>query len=348
MLEIDVRAQFGKFDLDAKLDVPKGVTALVGLSGAGKSSLLRLVAGLTRPDQGRVALAENVFSDAGSAVFLPPEKRRIGMVFQRPALVPHMSVVENILLGARGLAMPGDLLQRTGCAMLAGKPIAALSGGERQRVMLARALAGAPQLLLFDEPLSALDSTSKDALLALFAELFPTLGVPVIYVTHAMEEAGRVADRFALMQSGRVVAVGDATRVLSQYAGIGEGGVASILFGKVRNVASDGLADIAVGSQKVELMGSGLAAGDNVGLRLWARDVMLARKAPQEISARNALKGVISNLHNLPDGQVEVRISVEDQEIVAIIMARTVVEMDLAEAQPILAIFKSASIERAS
>ena len=346
MLEIYVRTHFGAFPLEVKWGVPSGVTALVGPSGAGKSSLLRLIAGLDKSLEGRIALDGVTFSDAARGIFVRPEKRGIGMVFQRPALVPHMSVADNIRLGARGAALPDDLMERTGCLGLAGKPVAGLSGGEQQRVMLARALAGGPRLLLLDEPLSALDPASRDNLLALFAELFPTLGVPIIYVTHAMEEAGRVANRFALMRDGRIVALGDAAEVLSHYGPEGHGGVASVLRGQVVDVADDGLATIDIGGQRAEVMGAGLGPGESVGLRLWARDVMLARKIPEEISARNALAGTIALTRDLPDGQVEVRIAVKDQEMLAIVMARTIAEMGLAVGQPIIAIFKSASVEQ--
>ncbi len=345
MLECDVTAQFGMFPIAAQLHVPAGVTALVGPSGAGKSSLLRLIAGLSRPDTGRVALDARPLFDSVRDIAVRPEGRRIGMVFQRPALVPHFSVRGNIHLGARGKPVSGDLLERAGCAPLLDRPLAALSGGEQQRVMLARALAGGPHLLLLDEPLSALDPASKDSLLQLLAEVIPTLGIPVIYVTHAMEEAGRVAARFALMRAGRIAATGTAAEVLSQ-AGAGEGGIAGVLHGRVTDVAGDGLATIDVGGRTVETLGTGLKAGDTVALRVWARDVVLARTAPRAVSARNALKGHIAALQSLPGGQVEVRVAIGESEIPALVMARTVREMDLAEGQAIVAVFKSASVER--
>lgn len=345
MLECDVTAWFGAFPVCAQLTVPAGVTALVGPSGAGKSSLLRLIAGLSRPDTGRITLDGRALFDGARAIMVPPEGRRIGMVFQRPALVPHFSVRGNIQLGARGKPIPRELLERTGCARLLDRPLAALSGGEQQRVMLARALAGGPRLLLLDEPLSALDPQSRDTLLQLLAELSPVLGIPVVYVTHAMEEAGRVATRFALMREGRVAATGTAAEVLSQ-AGAGEGGVGGILRGRVVEVAEDGLATIDVAGRTVETPGAALQAGDPVALRVWARDVVLARAAPTAISARNALEGHIAGLRTLPGGQVEVRVAVGQSAIPALVMARTVQEMGLAEGQAIVAVFKSASVER--
>lgn len=345
VLEINTRARFGGFDIEADVDVPAGVTALVGRSGAGKSSLLRLLAGLHRPDTGRIALGDRVFFDSDTGVYLPPEKRNIGMVFQRPALVPHLSVLDNIRLGHRAAQPTDAVITGTGCDALLERPISALSGGERQRVMLARALVGSPKLLLLDEPLSALDAASKQELLTLFATVFPTLDVPIIYVTHAMDEAARVAARFALVEKGRVVTVGSAAAVLAQYSGNADDGVASVLMGAVSDVASDGLMAISVGAQQVEAIGAGLSVGMPVLMRLWARDVMLARQRPSEISARNALSGEIAALNVLPGGQVEVRVAVNDQSIIAIVMARTVKDMQLAVGQPIFAIFKSASLE---
>lgn len=346
MLETEVTAEFGDFPISAKLDVSPGVTALVGPSGAGKSSLLRLIAGLARPLSGRIALNGNVFFSESDAVFVKPEQRRIGMVFQRSALVPHLNVLGNIKIGSRGAKVEEDLLEKTGCLALLERPIAGLSGGEQQRVMLARALAGTPDLLLLDEPLSALDPEAKGNLLDVFAHLFPTLDIPVIYVTHAMEEAGRIAQRFALMQRGRINSQGDAAKVLSQYGGDIEHGVASLLRGRVREIASDGLATISLGKQRAEVMAGGLELGAEVGLRLWARDVVLARRIPKGISARNSLEGEISGMATLSSGQVEIRVRIEDQEVLAIVMARTVAEMGLEAGQPIVVVFKSASVQK--
>jgi len=346
MLETEVVADFGSFPINVKLDVPSGVTALVGPSGAGKSSLLRLFAGLARPLSGRIVLNNSVFFSDSDTVFVKPEKRRIGMVFQRAALVPHLDVLGNIKIGARGAKVEKDLLEKTGCRALLERPIAGLSGGEQQRVMLARALAGNPDMLLLDEPLSALDPKAKGNLLDVFAHLFPTLDIPVIYVTHAMEEAGRVAQRFALMQHGRIISEGDAAHVLSQYGGDVEHGIASLLRGRVHEIASDGLATISLGEQRAEVMAAGLELGTEIGLRLWARDVVLARNIPEGLSARNSLEGKISGIATLSSGQVEIRVHVEGQEVLAIVMARTVTEMGLEIGQPIVVVFKSASVQK--
>lgn len=345
MLEIDVKASFGAFGVEATAKMPSGVTALIGRSGAGKSSLLRLLAGLHRPISGRICLGERVFFDAEKSIWMPSEKRRIGMVFQRPALVPHLDVLQNIRLGHRDVQTTDKVIVGTGCDALLDRPISALSGGERQRVMLARALVGSPSLLLFDEPLSALDTASKAELLALFATIFPTLDVPIVYVTHAMDEAARVAARFALVEAGRLVTVGSAANVLAQHSGSTDDGVASVLTGTVADIADDGLMTIAVGEQQVEAVGAGLSMGMTVLMRLWARDVVLARQKPTDISARNALSGTIAALNALPGGQVEVQVAVGEQTLTAIVMARTVTDMELATGQSILALFKSALIE---
>lgn len=345
MLEIDVKADFGAFGVGATAKMPSGVTALIGRSGAGKSSLLRLLAGLHRPSSGRICLGEKVFFDAEKGIWMPPEKRRIGMVFQRPALVPHLDVLQNIRLGYRDVQTTDKVIVGTGCDALLDRPISALSGGERQRVMLARALVGSPSLLLFDEPLSALDTASKAELLSLFATIFPTLDVPIVYVTHAMDEAARVAARFALVEAGRLVTVGSAANVLAQHSGSTDDGVASVLTGTVADIADDGLMTIGVGDQQVEAVGAGLSMGMTVLMRLWARDVVLARQKPTDISARNALSGKIAALNALPGGQVEVQVAVGEQTLTAIVMARTVTDMELATGQSILALFKSALIE---
>jgi molybdate transport system ATP-binding protein len=347
MLDVDVSLRRGDFTLEAALSTGKGVLALVGPSGAGKSSLIRLMAGLSRPDAGHVAVDDERWSDSVTRRFVPVHRRRVGMVFQTPRLLPHLDVAGNIRLGARGGPVDETLIERLGCIPLLGRPAAGLSGGEQQRVMLARALHGSPKLLLLDEPLTSLDGRSREILLDLLAELLPGLAVPVIYVTHSGEEAGRLAAHFALMRDGRIISKGDAPSVLRTGAGPHfEAGVSSVVSGVVRSVADDGLADIALGDQIVEVPGRGLTSGAGVRLRLWARDLVLAHRRPEGISARNALSGKVKELDEIADGQVAVSVEVGADVLTSLVMARTVAEMGLTPGRPITVLFKSASVER--
>ncbi len=348
MLELALKSRRGSFEIAASSSIKSGVSALIGPSGAGKSSLLRLIAGLDRPDQGQIVFNGKVWANSDGKKFVPAHKRHIGMVFQTGLLLAHRSVADNIKLGARGGELNKELLERIGCMSLMERPVATLSGGEQQRVMLGRALAGKPQLLLLDEPLSALDPEGRAEVLELLARLFPTLDIPVLYVTHAFEEAARLAQEFVRMVDGHIVAQGSAVKVLAD-GGIaaGETAISSVIAGQVTSLDEGGIASISVGQQVVEMARGDLKKGEPVYLRLWARDLILAHHKPQGISARNALAGHIRQLSPLANGQVLVIVEVEETEISALVMARTVQEMDIKVDQPIFLIFKSASIEKA-
>jgi molybdate transport system ATP-binding protein len=207
------------FELDVELEAPAGDRlAIVGPSGAGKTTLLRLVAGLASPAAGRIALGSETWLDTASAIDLPPEARRCGYVFQDYALFPRMSAWRNV---AYGMAEPRrerrrrahELLERFGIGELADAQPATLSGGERQRVALARALASAPRALLLDEPLSALDPTTRREALRELHGLLGELDMPVLLVTHSFDEAAVLAGRLAVLDRGRVAQEGGAAEI---------------------------------------------------------------------------------------------------------------------------------------
>ncbi len=346
MLEVDIKGSRGGFDLDVTARFPVGVNALIGPSGAGKSSLLRMIAGLDRPENGEISLAGKSWFSSTQATFLPTRRRQIGMVFQSGLLLWHRSVMDNIVLGARGHPVSAQLLERTGCDRLVERPVGGLSGGEQQRVMLARALAGQPDLLLLDEPLSALDPVSREQILDLMGGLFPGLEIPVIYVTHAFEEAARLTSRFFRMEGGRIAASGSATDVLSGF-GIAaqEQAVSSIMEGVVASLEGGGVARVQVGQQFVQVQRGDLVTGQRVYLRLWARDIILAHNRPEGISARNLLVGRIEGLASMANGQVLVDVRVGETLVRSLVLSRTAREMKLQDGMAIFVIFKSASIE---
>ena len=210
-LEIDITIARGAAKLEGKLTVPPGVTVLVGASGAGKSTLLDAIAGLARPSRGTIRAAGNTWFDAALEINLPPEARRVGMVLQSPALFPHMTVQGNVSF-ALPREMPAEeknsraraLLARFRVADLADRRPGLLSGGEAQRVALARAMARNPQVILLDEPFSALDPPLRDALGAEVAACARELGVPTLVVTHDREDAKRLAGRVVRLEGGKL------------------------------------------------------------------------------------------------------------------------------------------------
>ena len=216
--------------LDARFEVPPGVTLLLGPSGAGKTSCLLAVAGLLRPERGRIALGGEPFFDSHLRIFVPAARRRVGLVFQSLALFPHMSVADNVAYGLpRGLSRAerreraADWLRRMRIDRHAERRPAVLSGGEAQRAALARALASEPQLLLLDEPFSALDSALRAELGREVAELVHDLELPALLVTHNHDDARRLGGRAVVLREGRVVAQGRPDELLEE-GWMGHGG----------------------------------------------------------------------------------------------------------------------------
>ena len=237
----------------ASLELTVGATetvALVGPSGAGKTTVLRVVAGLLRPQEGRVAVAEAQWLDTEAGIDLPPEQRSVGYLFQEYALFPHLDVAANVRFGARDKREVAPLLERFGIASLAHARVRNLSGGERQRVALARALARRPEVLLLDEPLSALDAHTRATVRGELRELLADIALPTILVTHDFEDAATLADRVAVVSEGRILQLGTPAELVAQPD---EAFVASFTGANVlRGVAAPGRDGLTAGDARLQ------------------------------------------------------------------------------------------------
>jgi molybdate transport system ATP-binding protein len=242
-LRLDIRLPLRAFVLELALSVGDETVAFVGPSGAGKTTVLRAIAGLARPEAGRIACGDEVWFDGDAGVDLSPEERSVGLVFQDYALFPHLDVRRNVAFG--GAADVDGLLERFRIAHLAAVRPARLSGGERQRVALARALARDPSVLLLDEPLSALDAHTKTTVRAELHELLGDCGLPTILVTHDFEDASTLADRVGVLVDGQLVQVAAPEELLASPA---DGFVASLgganLLRGVAKIGANGLAEV--------------------------------------------------------------------------------------------------------
>ena len=204
------------FDASADLTVERGQTlALVGPSGAGKTTFLRVVAGLVRPSSGFVSLDQTVLLDTDMGLDVPAEQRRVGYLFQEYALFPHLDVIGNIRFGVRGISRVDELLERFRISHLSHARVHELSGGERQRVALARALARDPALLLLDEPVSALDTHTRGGVRAELRELLETLNLPTVLVTHDFEDAAALASQVGVINQGRILQLASPNELVS-------------------------------------------------------------------------------------------------------------------------------------
>ena len=355
-LELDLRLQFQGFALAVAHAFPlAGVTALFGPSGCGKSTLLRIVCGLERQARGKVVFDGEVWQDGGR--FLPAHRRGVGYVFQDARLFGHLSVAGNLAFADRrsrhvGSAIAFDDVVRTLDLepLLARRP-AALSGGERQRVAIGRTLLTRPRLLLMDEPLAALDRRRKSEILPYVARLSAAFGVPIVYVTHAVEEVVRLADRMVVLDRGRVAAAGEVATVLARLdldgsTGHFEAGV--VLTGTV--LGHDRvfhLTRIALGDQVVEMPEVALAVAEPVRLRVRARDVALAIRRPEGLSIRNVLAGRIRAIAADPaTAFAEVVVDVGGQAVRARVTRAAVADLGLVAGAAVYALVKSVSFDR--
>ena len=301
--------QQGRFTLDVDLRLPAaGITVLFGPSGCGKTTLLRCLAGLQRAAQGRLVVNDQRWQDG--ALFVPPHRRAVGMVFQDAQLFPHLSVQGNLDYARRRApaAAPG---QRDGVslsevvALLELQPLLQrmpehLSGGERQRVAMARALAAAPQLLLMDEPLAALDARRKLDILPYLDRLHEELTMPIVYVTHAVPEVARLADHLVLLQDGRVAAQGSLQALAGEpaLALLQEDEAGSVLSCTVQQRDERWqLLQLAFDGGVLLCRDGGQVVGQRVRVRVAARDVSLALHEQAGSSIANQLPGRLLQLH---------------------------------------------------
>jgi molybdate transport system ATP-binding protein len=313
MIEARLRLQRQGFALDLELSLPaRGVSALFGPSGCGKTTVLRALAGLEHA-AGRVALGDTVWQDDARGLFVPTHRRALGYVIQDAALFPHLDVRRNLAYGerrvapgARRIAMP-QVLALLGLQGLLPRAVDTLSGGERQRVAIARALATQPALLLLDEPLSALDATRKAEILPFLEQLTHELAIPIVYVTHAMDEVARLADHLVLLDDGRVRAAGPLAELLARpdlplrrLPGAPDEAGVVIHAAVLAHDAAYGLLQLGFDGGALWLAAPARPSGAPARLRVLARDVSVTRQPPQATSILNVLPVRLDRVQ--PDG----------------------------------------------
>ena len=356
MLKVDVRKRLGALDLDCAFEAGPGVTILFGRSGSGKTSLLNMIAGLLRPDEGTIAFDDQTMSDSRTGAFTPPHRRRFGIVFQDALLFPHMNVRANLDFGRRFSSAPADprsferIVEMLGIGDLLERRPANLSGGEKQRVAIGRALLSNPRLLLLDEPLASLDQERKDEIMPYLERLRTQTQAPMIYVTHSMAEVTRLADRIVLLREAKIVAAGAPQDVLhrADLLDAFEASATAALFDAVvARVEADGLATLDCPLGPILAPAGGLTPGARLRIRIQARDVLIATQKPHDLSALNVIEARVICVRARSSAIAEVELACGDCRMWANVPHRSAQALKLAPGALVFAIVKSVALNPA-
>ena len=356
MLKVQARRTLGQFTLDAEFASDAGVTALFGRSGAGKTTLVHAIAGLLRPERGAIEINGASLFDSAGGIDVPVARRRVGYVFQEGRLFPHLTVRGNLRFG-HDLVAPREryvtidqVVELLGLGALLERRPANLSGGEKQRVAIGRALLASPRVLLMDEPLAALDAMRKSEILQYIERLHDEISVPIVYVTHAIEEIVRLAEAVVVMAEGKVVASGNVSDIMGRpelrvQTGRFEGG--SVI--EARVVAQDLDYDLAT----LEFTGGKLVApaidalvGERVRVRVRARDVSLALTRPSGLSVLNVLGGRVIAIDIDEGPSATVHVDVGGATMLARITRFSAHRLGIVPGREVYALIKAVSLDR--
>lgn len=351
------------FSLDANLESPdNGVTAIFGPSGAGKTTLLKIVAGLLRPDFVRIQVGGTVLCDTQNGDWVPPNKRRIGYVFQDTRLFPHLNVKGNLQFGRRfnppaeSKALSFDaIVSLLDLAGLLDRPVHHLSGGESQRVAIGRALLANPRLLLLDEPLAALDSSRKAEILPYLEGLRHSIDLPILYVSHSLAEIRRLATWLAVLDEGKIRAFGTVEDITGQMdlSPLSEGEDAGTVLAATigEHDTAHRLSYLSAAGQQFIVPMINLPPGAHVRIQVRPQDVALALERPQNLSVLNILEGSIASLHESPnrpvvDVQVNIGSDKKPIHMWAQITQLACQRLNLREGIPVFALIKAVSLDK--
>lgn len=358
MLDVDIEHRLAAFELDIHFRSGRGLTALFGRSGAGKTSVVNAIAGLIHPQRGRIVIDGSVLLDTEHGIRAPTHRRRVGYVFQEGRLFPHLTVRQNLMFGqwfARDAAPSSyldDVVELLGIGPLLDRRPGRLSGGEKQRVAIGRALLAHPRLLLMDEPLASLDARRKDEILPYLERLRDHTSVPIVYVSHSVAEVTRLATTIVLISDGRVRAVGPVQEVMGRaelYPLAGRFEASAVLAARV--AAHDTrwrLTELAGAFGKLVVPRLEAPVGTALRVRIRARDVILAITPPTGISALNVLAGQVEKLVPIEEGALEVQLRLGNERLLARVTRRSGEALGLVPGRQVSAVIKTVAIDRRS
>jgi molybdate transport system ATP-binding protein len=352
MLDVHVIRQQGDFQVDvAFCSSDVGVTALFGRSGAGKTSVVNMVAGLVRPDAGHIVVNGRTLFDAARGRHTPPDKRRMGYIFQDGRLFPHLSVSANLTYGMR-LTPPSerhvaldDVVDLLGIGHLLHRRPARLSGGEKQRVAIGRALLTSPALLLMDEPLASLDRSRKAEVMPFLSRLCGELSTPILYVSHSLEEVLNLADTMVLLDDGRVAASGPIEDVMNRpdlQRLTGAEDLGTVIATTV-DAHLDGLSRLRFAGGTLWVPRVGARRGNRLRVHIGARNVAIALQAPPETSIQNILPGKVNAITQGPGELLDIHLDV-GCPLLARITPRALQALALTSGKEVYALVKSVAV----
>jgi len=358
-LSVDIRKALGAFTIDARFECAGGITALFGKSGAGKTGIVQMLAGLVTPDSGRIAIDDELIYDSAMRIDVAPDKRRMGYVFQDARLFPHMSVRRNLEYGARRVPKSGSaapdfdsVIDVLGIGDLLDRQSRDLSGGERQRVAIGRALLSAPRLLLMDEPLAALDAERKWEILPFIERIRRDFGTPIVYVSHAVDEVLELADTMVLLANGQVSAVGPVEDVMNRLDLVrtaGDGDAGTVIPVRVEHCDDAfGIATLSFAGGVFQVAAPDLRTGDRLRIRVRARDVSLAIKRPIDVSVLNIFEGTVSSVSNTGKPQADVSVDVGGAIIWSQITRKSLNDLRIQPGSKVFTMVKAVAIDRPS
>ncbi len=357
-LELDIERRLGQFRLQAAFTSERGITALFGRSGSGKSSLINMIGGLLTPDRGRILVNDQVLFDNERRIDLPSRKRRIGYVFQEARLFPHLNVRQNLLYGRwftpkrERYIQARQVIELLGIGHLLERRPGMLSGGEKQRIAIGRALLVSPRLLLMDEPLSSLDSARKSEILPYIERLRDEMELPIVYVSHTLEEVVRLANTMVVLSEGQVAAAGSVERIMSRldlYPLTGRYEAGAVIEARVTgHDAAFDLTTLAFPGGTLRIPRIEQAPETILRVRIRARDVNIALAPPKGISLINQIPGCIIEITEAGGPFAEVRIDAAGAILVARVTRQTVRELDLRPGRQIYALINGIALDRRS
>ena len=343
------------FRLDVDFSIPvRGITGIFGASGGGKTMLLRCIAGLEREARGRLTIDSQVWHDDVAKIFVPPHERRIGYVFQEARLFPHLSVAANLAYGqrrnrqARSAIRFEEVTELLDLKALLDRRPRELSGGESQRVAIGRALLRAPAVVLMDEPLASLDEPRKREILPFLDRLHAELSVPILYVSHDLDEITRLCDYLVTMESGRVLASGELGDVLNEPSSVllNDGQRSCVLNGRIESYDDEyGLCQVNIDGMVFTVVGGKREVGTAVRLRVLARDVSLARAAPEETTILNVIPVRVESVPVSTEPYVQVSLSCGANQLMAQITRRSCDELGLRIGDHVFAQIKAVAVK---